>query len=36
MGKLTDGQQGLGEDAGCLTAAAQKDVHTSWETTSGR
>ncbi|MCF4139878.1 hypothetical protein L1856_28310 [Streptomyces sp. Tue 6430] len=32
MGKLTDGQQGLGEDAGCLTAAAQKDVHTSWET----
>ncbi|MGV9556487.1 hypothetical protein [Streptomyces sp. NPDC003401] len=31
MGKLTDGQQGLGEDAGCLTAAAQKDVHTSWE-----
>ncbi|MFJ9716744.1 hypothetical protein ACIRPQ_12475 [Streptomyces sp. NPDC101213] len=32
VGKLTDGQQGLGEDAGCLTAAAQKDVHTSWET----
>ncbi|WP_327318243.1 hypothetical protein [Streptomyces sp. NBC_01235] len=32
MGKLTDGQKGLGEDAGCLTAAAQKDVHDSWET----
>ncbi|MFD9436260.1 hypothetical protein [Streptomyces sp. NPDC060002] len=30
--KLTDGQKGLGEDAGCLTAAAQKDVHASWET----
>ena len=32
MGKLSDGQKGMGEDAGCLTAAAQKDVHTSWET----
>ncbi|MEV1062012.1 hypothetical protein [Streptomyces sp. NPDC050263] len=32
MAKLTDGQKGLGEDAGCLTAAAQKDVHDSWET----
>jgi hypothetical protein len=32
MGKLTDGQKGLGDDAGCLTAAAQKDVHDSWET----
>ncbi|MEU3783659.1 hypothetical protein [Streptomyces sp900129855] len=32
LGKLTDGQKGLGEDAGCLTAAAQKDVHDSWET----
>ncbi|SES08203.1 hypothetical protein SAMN04487983_103070 [Streptomyces sp. yr375] len=32
MAKLTDGQKGLGEDAGCLTATAQKDVHASWET----
>ncbi|SHH89125.1 hypothetical protein [Streptomyces sp. 3214.6] len=32
LGKLTDGQKGLGEDAGCLTAVAQKDVHDSWET----
>lgn len=32
MGKLEDGQKGLGEDAGCLTATAQKDVHASWET----
>lgn len=32
VSKLTDGQKGLGEDAGCLTAAAQKDIHASWET----
>ncbi|MEW2049775.1 hypothetical protein [Streptomyces sp. NPDC005476] len=32
VSKLTDGQKGLGEDAGCLTAAAQRDIHTSWET----
>jgi hypothetical protein len=32
VAKLVDGQKGLGEDAGCLTAAAQKDVHDSWET----
>ncbi|MFL4948721.1 hypothetical protein ACJ6WE_15405 [Streptomyces sp. MMS24-I31] len=31
LGKLTDGQKGLGEEAGCLTAWAQKDVHDSWE-----
>ncbi|MFF8099639.1 hypothetical protein ACF07S_07650 [Streptomyces sp. NPDC016640] len=30
--KLKDGQTGLGSDTGCLTAAAQKDVHASWET----
>ncbi|MFF3893146.1 hypothetical protein ACFYY3_08135 [Streptomyces sp. NPDC001812] len=30
--KLKDGQSGLGSDAGCLAAAAQKDVHASWET----
>lgn len=28
--KLSDGQKGLGDDAGCLTAGAQKEVHTSW------
>jgi hypothetical protein len=32
VAKLVGGQKGLGEDAGCLTAAAQKDVHDSWET----
>ncbi|GGS26052.1 hypothetical protein GCM10010269_75820 [Streptomyces humidus] len=31
LGKLSDGQTGLGEDTGCLTAGAQKDVHASWE-----
>ncbi|MFF0745558.1 hypothetical protein ACFYVL_34670 [Streptomyces sp. NPDC004111] len=31
LGKLSDGQNGLGADAGCETAAAQKEVHTSWE-----
>ncbi len=30
--KLKDGQTGLGSDAGCLTATAQKDVYASWET----
>ncbi|MGC9500633.1 hypothetical protein [Streptomyces sp. WG7] len=30
--KLKDGQTGLGSDTGCLTAAAQKDVHESWTT----
>ncbi|MFC1232150.1 MULTISPECIES: hypothetical protein [Streptomyces] len=31
-GKLKDGQAGLGKESGCLTAAAQRDVHASWET----
>jgi hypothetical protein len=31
LGKLSDGQKGLGADAGCLTAGAQQDVHDSWE-----
>ncbi|ARF73967.1 hypothetical protein ACIOD0_07775 [Kitasatospora albolonga] len=31
VGKLRDGQQGLGADDGCLTAGAQKTVHTSWD-----
>ncbi|MGY0024004.1 hypothetical protein ACVHNB_34185 [Streptomyces sp. YJ-C3] len=30
LSKLSDGQKGLGDDAGCLTAGAQKEVHTSW------
>jgi hypothetical protein len=30
-GKLADGQQGLGQDDGCLTAGAQRVVHASWE-----
>lgn len=29
--ELADGQKGLGKDTGCLTAAAQRDVHDSWE-----
>ncbi|MGX4688766.1 hypothetical protein [Streptomyces sp. JNUCC 63] len=29
--KLEDGQTGLGKGSGCLTAAAQKSVHASWE-----
>lgn len=29
--KLQDGQTGLGKDLGCLTAAAQRDVYSSWE-----
>ncbi|MFD5698490.1 hypothetical protein [Streptomyces lasiicapitis] len=31
LGKLSDGQNGLGADTGCRTAAAQKEVHASWE-----
>lgn len=31
LGKLSDGQKGLGADAGCLTAGAQQDVHSTWE-----
>ncbi|MFD4831817.1 hypothetical protein ACFWPV_18480 [Streptomyces uncialis] len=31
VGKLEDGQSGLGAADGCLTAAAQKDVHASWK-----
>ncbi|MGW7262901.1 hypothetical protein [Streptomyces sp. NPDC054842] len=28
--KLSDGQSGLSDDAGCLTADAQREVYTSW------
>ncbi|MFE4371058.1 hypothetical protein ACFRMN_22990 [Streptomyces sp. NPDC056835] len=28
--KLADGQKGLGDDVGCLTAGAQQDVYSSW------
>lgn len=31
LGKLSDGQKGLGVDAGCRTAGAQKEVYDSWE-----
>ncbi|MEU2712632.1 hypothetical protein [Streptomyces sp. NPDC007205] len=31
LAKLEDAQKGLGKDAECLTAAAQHEVHTSWE-----
>ncbi|GGR66596.1 hypothetical protein GCM10010252_00270 [Streptomyces aureoverticillatus] len=31
LGKLAEGQSGLGADTGCRTAAAQKEVHDSWE-----
>ncbi|MFK4145629.1 hypothetical protein [Streptomyces sp. NPDC004065] len=31
LAKLADAQKGLGKDAGCLTAAARREVHTSWE-----
>ncbi|OIJ87762.1 hypothetical protein BIV25_38050 [Streptomyces sp. MUSC 14] len=31
LAKLADGQKGLGKDSGCLTTAAQREVHTSWE-----
>lgn len=30
LGKLSDGQEGLGTDAGCQTAGAQKEVYDSW------
>ncbi|MGW1276352.1 hypothetical protein ACWD4V_05260 [Streptomyces tsukubensis] len=30
-GKLTDGQSGLGETAGCLSAAAQQELYASWK-----
>ncbi|WP_326697467.1 hypothetical protein OG909_09080 [Streptomyces sp. NBC_01754] len=30
LSRLNDGQKGLGESEGCLTAAAQVKVHTSW------
>ncbi|MBQ0827917.1 hypothetical protein [Streptomyces tagetis] len=30
--QLKDGRTGLGADTGCLTAAARKAVHDSWET----
>ena len=29
--QLETGQSGLGKESGCLTAAAQRDVHDSWE-----
>ncbi|MEU6618100.1 hypothetical protein R1Y80_17585 [Streptomyces sp. JL1001] len=31
VGQLQDGQKGLGATDGCLTAGAQKSVHTSWD-----
>ncbi|MFF2526874.1 hypothetical protein [Streptomyces liangshanensis] len=31
LGRLSEGRTGLGADAGCLTAAARKDVHESWD-----
>ncbi|MDJ0464054.1 hypothetical protein [Streptomyces sp. H27-C3] len=31
LGKLSDGQNGLGADTGCQTAGAQREVHGSWE-----
>jgi hypothetical protein len=31
LAKLQDGQKGLGKDSECSTAAAQREVHTSWE-----
>ncbi|MFI2643964.1 hypothetical protein [Streptomyces sp. NPDC018610] len=31
LGKLADGQKGLREQSGCLTARAQREVHDSWE-----
>lgn len=31
LDQLSDGQAGLGADAGCRTAQAQKEVHVSWE-----
>ncbi|WP_434595397.1 hypothetical protein [Streptomyces sp. A5-4] len=31
LGKLSDGQNGLGADTGCRTAGAQREIHGSWE-----
>ncbi|MEU2375233.1 hypothetical protein [Streptomyces misionensis] len=31
LGKLADGQSGLGDTAGCQSAAAQKELHDSWK-----
>ncbi|MFE3269880.1 hypothetical protein [Streptomyces sp. NPDC059215] len=31
LAQLDDGQKSLGKDSGCLSAAAQRDVHDSWE-----
>ncbi|POX41812.1 hypothetical protein C3486_07670 [Streptomyces sp. Ru73] len=31
LSELEGGRKGLGKDSGCLTAAAQRDVHESWE-----
>ncbi|MGW1806489.1 hypothetical protein [Streptomyces sp. NPDC002078] len=31
LAKLEDAQKGLGKDSGCLTAVAQREVHTSWQ-----
>lgn len=31
LGKLSEGQKGLGADTGCQTSAAQKEVQDSWE-----
>jgi hypothetical protein len=31
LAQLEDGQKGLGKESGCLAAAAQREVHTSWE-----
>ncbi|MFD8391636.1 hypothetical protein ACFV2N_21185 [Streptomyces sp. NPDC059680] len=35
LAKLGDGQKCLGKDSGCLTAVAQREVHTSWESYVG-
>ncbi|MQS39311.1 hypothetical protein [Streptomyces katsurahamanus] len=32
LGKLEDGQSGLGDPDGCLSAAAQKELYASWKT----
>ncbi|QDY78734.1 hypothetical protein [Streptomyces qinzhouensis] len=31
LGKLENGQSGLGETSGCLSAAAQKELYASWQ-----
>ncbi|MET9773003.1 hypothetical protein ABZ023_01900 [Streptomyces sp. NPDC006367] len=36
VARLRDSQAGLGGGTGCLTAAAQKDVHSSWEAYVGK